>query len=280
MNNNSNELKELVVQESEVTLNPSGDIVDNRIIDGEIVNPRYNNQGLISLSDLIDEFSPFPRQSCILGLCEDGLPLMLDLADPRTSSILILSENKSWLRNLIKFLLTSLIEFNQPSEVRFAMISPDRFGWEFEARSPHCLVNYSPYQREASELVMNLCGIVEQRKSGRQLGPAVIMIIEDLSYTASSSLDKDISIHFRWLIEEGPNANVYTLASLSSVDINSIPERILSCFSRKIIGLDNSIFRLHESTSRSISSRKYPITFPQFGYKTASQFIKFIVPTI
>jgi len=230
----------------------------------------------LTLTQLMDDFGPFPIQSAIFGLCEDNLPILLDLTDPISGSVMILAAPDGGKTNLLKSILWSLIEINSPKEVSFILISPDLDKMGSLRQQPHCVKSCSPYLRESSELIIQLSAIAEQRRSGRQRGPAMVLAIDDLAYFASDNLDGDVIIYLKQLIKAGPKSQIFTIATVNPGDMAVIHPTIASAFKTRILGNKMGLHPL--SKEFAPSSAKLPVN--HFGLKLRNEFVRFSVPTV
>ncbi len=89
------------------------------IIEGEFREQTYLPAPPANLRTIIQETGPFPAASVILGVCEDGLPFMLDLLDHSSGSLLVAGDRRTGKTTLLKTMLASAAYINNPQEVRF-----------------------------------------------------------------------------------------------------------------------------------------------------------------
>lgn len=164
------------------------------------------------IENYIDSIKPLPYYSVLLGTCRDGLPLLIDLANSQLSACLIQAGAKDARIDLLKLILQSAVELNPPRIIQFVIVTPHIQEYKFESGFPHCLDILHPGQREASELVMELSALIEQRHTGRQRGPAVIFAIEGVERFIEI-MDDEILSHFKWILREGPAAKVWPVAT-------------------------------------------------------------------
>lgn len=230
----------------------------------------------LTLNQLMENFGPFPDQSALFGLCEDNLPILLDLADPISGSILIVSGPESGKSNLLRSLLWSLIKINNPKDVSFIFISPGINKVGSLCQQPHCLHAFSPYQRESSELIIKLSANVEQRLSGRGRGPAIILAIDDLGYFASEGMDGDVLVFFEWLIKNGPKTQIFTIATVNPNEMSNIHTSIASAFKTRILGTKMGLHPL----SNEFIPGKENLLRNQFGLQLKNDFVRFSIPSV
>ena len=184
------------------------------------------------IESYIDSIKPLPYFSVLLGTCRDGLPLLIDLANSDLSACLIQAPAKDARNDLLKLMLRSAVQLNPPEIIQYVIITPHIRDYEFESGFPHCLDVLHPGQREAGELVMELSALIEQRNTGRQRGPAVIFVIEELERFINL-MDEEILSNFKWILREGPGARVWPIAT-SNGPARLADKKVTSFFDTRI----------------------------------------------
>jgi FtsK/SpoIIIE family len=254
-------------------------------IEGEVIEGIYRDEYVLptptpSLSTVLGSLGHLPSYSALLGLCDDGLPFLMDLSDPAPGSILITGQPGSGKTRLLAALLTSAARLNDPRSVSFCVISPQLYEVESLGRFPHCQGIAPPYERTASEMIMKLAAIAEQRRSGRELGPAIILAIDDLAYLAGEYLDYGVSVHLKWLLHYGPASMVWPVVTLRSDQFHAVDRRLLGSFSTKVLGqwhFENDPRKLNPG-GRTLSRHLLPEG--TFEVLFNNQWIRFAVPSI
>jgi len=161
----------------------------------------------------LPDLGPLPRYSSIIGVCDDGLPLLFDLSNPSAGCILILGGVQTGKYQLLKSILHSASLLNTPREVNYYVVSPDPGKFAELADYDHCSGVFSSYERSVRELVIELASIAEQRKSGRHTGAVIILAIDDL-YTFLKNREFEVDVHLKWLLKHGPNNGMWCIGTL------------------------------------------------------------------
>jgi hypothetical protein len=259
--------------------------LDLPYVEGEVIEGVFRDEYVLpspgpSLSAVLSSLGHLPSYSALLGLCEDGMPFLVDLSNPSPGSILISGQQGSGKTRLLAALLTSAARLNDAHSVNFCVISPQLHEVESLKRYPHCLGVAAPYERVASEMIMKLAAIAEQRRSGRELGPAVIIAIDDLAYLAGEYLDYGVYVHLKWLLQHGPASMIWPVATLRSDHVQAVDRRLLGSFSTQFIGqwhLENNPQRL-SAANRTFSEHLLPEGTFEVLYN--NQWIRFTVPSV
>ena len=74
---------------------------------------------------------------------------------------------------------------------------------------------YRGYSSQAQELILDICAIAEQRRSGRELGIPIVLIIRNTQgFVKRSSLDFGVKTHLNWLIKRNGKTGVYLVDAI------------------------------------------------------------------
>jgi len=176
------------------------------------------------LSHLIERLAPLPPFTTIVGICDDGLPLLLDLSDPTPGAILIHGHDERGEGRLLQLILASASALNPVQRFNFLLITPDPEPYLHLSALPHCRGIFSSYGRRAAEAVIELTQLADERRSGRNLGAAWVLAIEHLN-TLVQYQGYEVLSHLRWLVQFGPQSGIRPVASLthqsaSAMDMN------------------------------------------------------------
>jgi hypothetical protein len=229
---------------------------------------------------LLDSIQPVPPYTAVFGTCEDGVPFLMDLRDPSPGAILILGDPGSGKSRLLRTILTSTSLINSPDKVNYCLITSNDRSFYAVTGKPHCLAAASPYDRAASDLIMEMSAVTEQRRNGRHRGPAVILAIDDLAKIAGERLDYDVFVHFKWLLKEAPKSHIWPIVTLNIQQLKMVDKRLLSAFGSLFFSSVQSP-RLLEDFAGRYSPPAHSL-FPgyQFEFMYAGDWIKFTLPAV
>jgi hypothetical protein len=191
-----------------------------------------------SLVDLINQNPDLPPQSIILGVCEDGLPLALDLFDPAPGALLVMGDVRADQLDLLHFAVTSSVSRNSPRAVQFLVISHQPETWQswisYSGYDRYCITVTSAQGDQVGDWIVRLADWTEQRRLGQRSGPPILLIIDTLAFLPH--LPYDIRLNFDWMIKEGPQAQIWPLAAISTDLAISLSPRMLRSFQSRFIG--------------------------------------------
>jgi hypothetical protein len=187
-----------------------------------------------TLQSILEENGPLSPYTIFLGMCEDGVPLTLNLVNPAPGALLITADPESGKTRLLRSILFSATQINTADQVVFDIIATNPHEYTDLAELDHCQKLLAHRDREASSLIQELFSELEQRK----LKPAETMIIfaiEDLIQLAHAIDDALLSKLYH-LIKHGPRSGIWTIAVLSSKDVDQIDPNLLEAFRTHLLG--------------------------------------------
>lgn len=149
----------------------------------------FNNPqpGKVKLQALIDQVVPVPASTVVLGLSDDGVPLLARMASPDVAHILIAGTTGSGKSVLLQCIAASLVQTHSPAVIRMLCIDPKGRTFTPLTETPHMVRNPIASTTEALEAIHSLCRTMEARdKHGEYPGekhstPWIIVLIDELA---------------------------------------------------------------------------------------------------
>jgi hypothetical protein len=173
-------------------------------------SPKTAVPGSAALDALLSRLAGLPSQTAILGVCDDELPVLLDLADPAPGALLVTCDEREQRLSVLRTLVHSAAALNSPRHVQFLVLSSQPEEWQPWVKNPvvarHCLGVESLEDGGSDRWLLKLSAWADQRRSGSISGPAVILLVDDLS--AATRLEYDARVNFDWLVKEGPAVKI------------------------------------------------------------------------
>jgi hypothetical protein len=183
-----------------------------------------------SLKTFLKEIEPLPHHSVVIGACDDGLPVLMDLSNPRAGSILIIADPCSGKTGLLTSILSSACTTNPARSLRVTCISSKPGQLDGIARLPHAYQLSSP-----EDTLMEYIRIVEERTASSKSSPAVLLAIDDLP-NLLTRLEPIQVEQLIWLIKQGPAVQVRVIATAESEKLPYLGESILDSFGAWLVG--------------------------------------------
>jgi len=190
------------------------------------------------LTELLDSLSEPPPYAALLGVCEDGLPFLLDLTNPAPGSILSIGDRAAGKTALICSLLHSVCRLNSPDQISFHVVARQPAEYLALEQMEHCQATLSVGEPAVADLIAELVATAETRKRSHPQEPILILAIDDLA-ALLPSLDEQTYARLYWLIRHGPRYQVWTLATLPAESFTATEQldpRFLSAFRTRLFG--------------------------------------------
>ena len=205
---------------------------------GPAASPRLNAllQGLVGL----------PSQTALLGVCDDDLPILLDLADPAPGALLVACDDREERMAALRTLVHTAAALNSPRNVQFLVLSSQPQEWQAWIDGlpavRHCLAIEGLEDGSCDRWLLKLSTWADQRRTGSASGPAVLLIVDDLS--AATRLEYDARVNFDWLVKEGPAVKIWPMAAAAAESLPGLG-RWVRLFKSRVLGytVDPEVYR-------------------------------------
>lgn len=187
-----------------------------------------------TLQELIDGDQAVHTHCIYLGLCEDGLPLTVNLDNPAPGAILIAGDPKSGKTRLLRSILFSAAYINSAADLLFFICTDKPEEYEDIAELENCqeVLRFNDHQLDG--LINELSAEVERRRTKPQ-NPMVILVLDNLDEFIKTT-EKPVIDQFFHLIKHGPRYGIWSLASLSSTTYKQVNPLLLDAFRTHLIG--------------------------------------------
>jgi hypothetical protein len=214
-----------------------------------------------------------PSGSLLLGLAEDGLPVLLDLYDPAPGSLLVAADGGCGKTALLKSLARAA-DLHNPGDIQFGVLTPFPEEWRDHESLPACLGIWPAYHPSAQEFLKQLISWAETLGETRQV---VLLFVDglDLLTTSGSALRAAL----RWLLSNGPERQVWPVVTANPGRLARL-QSWLECFPTRILGQVR-----HSQTAGVLAGGQDLdlgglIPSAQFGLLRAEGWLKFWLPPI
>jgi len=189
----------------------------------------------VRLLPLCDRLSLIPPVTAILGLEQDGTPLLLRLPAPDVTHVLVVGTTGSGKTALARSLLVSLAMHNRQSQVQLVLIDPKGRGFGPIARMPHTLGSVASTPEQAMERLRWLVGEMERRDREGISRPALVVGIDelaDLLMTGGSQVEAMLTR----LSQRGREAGIHLVACTQKPTADVIGGAMKANFPVRLVG--------------------------------------------
>lgn len=224
-----------------------------------------------SSREVLAQFSPLPEEALFLGVAEDGLPLLLNLADPLPGPLLIAGDPRSGKTAFLQGIASAVSRRRPSARIVFSVLSHEPAEWQDLSRSPRCTGVFGFGQTAAVE---HVSALVNQAHTKQSDGPYTLLLVDGLRALME---DMEIQPALRWLLLRGPARRIWPLVTLAAADSLTSPHW-LDFFHTRIFGhMEGSA--PHLTGSGQILFR-HLLPNAQFALREGNQWLTFWIPTL
>jgi len=140
-----------------------------------------SDMAIVRFETLRRKIPKIPELTAVLGVDEDGAPLLLKITSPDVTHILVAGATGSGKTVLLKTIILSLALYNPQSKLQLAIIDPKARGLDALSGVPHLI---RPIEADPARAVYMLEGLVvemERRDRVRISRPAIVVVIDELA---------------------------------------------------------------------------------------------------
>ncbi len=152
-----------------------------------------------------------PFGTALLGLAEDGAPLLVRLPSPDVAHLLIAGTTGSGKTALARTLIASLALNHRRAQLGFVLIDPKGRAFEPLVDLPHLLRPVLRRPEEAGRALADLVEVMLERDRERRCEPRVVVVIDELADLLMSAGSEAAQALTR-LAQRGREAGVHLIA--------------------------------------------------------------------
>lgn len=164
-----------------------------------------------SLTAVLSEIGPLPREALFLGVASDGLPVLLNLHDPVPGPVLIASDAGAGKTAFLQNIARAVIQIHKPSDVQYGAITKHPDEWGGIEETPHRVGIFPTYHNSTQDFILSLASWAHANRNTHQ---SVLLLIDNLEEVAK--LDFDALQNLRWLLLRGPSRRVWPVITMNA----------------------------------------------------------------
>jgi S-DNA-T family DNA segregation ATPase FtsK/SpoIIIE len=190
---------------------------------------------------LVGDQEPIPPITAILGLGEDGTPLLIRLPSPDVAHILVAGTTGSGKTVLLQTMILSLAMVNPPSDLALVLIDPKAHAFRPFERLPHLP---RPVVCDTSDAIETLRGLVQlmERRRTATAGefPHVVVFVDEFADLLMVGGDP-VRRALTRLTQRGREAGIHVVAATQKPTSAALGPLIKANFPVRLVGRVTSV---------------------------------------
>jgi S-DNA-T family DNA segregation ATPase FtsK/SpoIIIE len=203
----------------------------------EVPNPHPHPVLLLELLQRLTQDSRLALPPCtaVLGLDQEGVPLLLRLPSPDVAHLLISGTTGSGKTALARSVVASLALLNSPRCLQFVLVDPKGRGLSPFLSLPHLL---QPVVSSTDAAISTLCRLVsemERRDALAHSSPRIVVVLDELADLVHTG-GRDLEAALTRLTQRGREAGIHLVACTQKPTALSIGSLVKSNFPVRLVG--------------------------------------------
>lgn len=176
-----------------------------------------------------------PTGTAVLGLADDGAPLLVRLPSPDVAHILVAGTTGSGKTALVQTVIMSLALLHHRRQMQFVLIDPKGRSFEPLATLPHLLRPIVSKPDEAVAVLAEMVAMMERRDQDRVCDPQIVIVIDELADLAAAG-GTEIIANIERLVQRGREAGIHVIGATQKPASTVIGSIMKANFPVRLIG--------------------------------------------
>jgi S-DNA-T family DNA segregation ATPase FtsK/SpoIIIE len=176
-----------------------------------------------------------PPTTAVLGLDQEGVPLLLRLPSPNVAHVLIAGTTGSGKTALARTIITSLALNNSQRSLQLVLIDPKARGFLPFANLPHLLLPIVTRVDQAFPVLLRLIHEMERRDAEARSDPRLVLVLDELADLLQVG-GRDMEKLLTRLTQRGREAGIHLVACTQKPAATVISGLIKSNFPVRLVG--------------------------------------------
>jgi hypothetical protein len=219
------------------------------------------------------QVTSLPDGSLLLGMAEDGLPVLLDLYDPAAGPLLVAGDGGSGKTAFLQSLARAS-NLRDPGDIQFGVLTPFPEEWTTLEGQPNCLGIWPAYHPSAQGFLSQLVSRAEALPETRQ---AVLLLCDGLDLVTGGNFQYQPDL--RWLLRYGPERQVWPVVTVNPGRL-TYSQTWLDYFHTRVIGQMKHVHNDRLSVDDPEISLADLLPGRQFGLFRPDSWLKFWLPPL
>ena len=203
----------------------------------EVPRPQGRAVGLLDLCRKLAAQRPLglPPVTAVLGLDEEGAPLLLRLPSPDVAHVLIAGTTGSGKTALARSIVASLALLNPQRSLQLALIDPKGRGLSPFAGLPHLLAPVVTQVDQALDMLRRIVAEMERRDAQDRSDPRLVVVMDELADLLMVG-GREMEEVLTRLTQRGREAGIHLVASTQKPTAALLGGLIKSNFPVRLVG--------------------------------------------
>ena len=224
-----------------------------------------------TLEAVLAKLTPLPKDGLFLGVASDGLPVLLNLSDPRPGAMLLLGDSQSGKTDFLQGVARAASMIHPAGDLRYAVVTSRLEEWENWDSLPHCLGVWEADDASLKDLLFDLAERVQLSGTHETL----LLLVD--GFQSLANLDSETQENLRWLLANGASGRVWTLATLNADQASDLPLWVRA-FGTRIYGRIADPALAERLTSMPGANLRTLLGGAQFCIREKSHWLRFWLP--
>jgi len=176
-----------------------------------------------------------PEITAVLGLDQEGVPLLLRLPSANVAHVLIAGTTGSGKTALARTIVTSLAMYNNQRSLQLVLIDPKGRGFEPLDGLPHLLVPVVRRTEEAQHVLGRLVAEMERRDEEGRSDPRLVVVLDELADLVQVG-GREMERLLTRLTQRGREAGIHLVACTQKPTAAVIGGLVKSNFPVRLVG--------------------------------------------
>jgi S-DNA-T family DNA segregation ATPase FtsK/SpoIIIE len=190
--------------------------------------------------------TPLPLFTAVLGMCDDGAPLLVRLASPDVAHVLISGTTGSGKTALCQTIILSLVMTHRRSQLQLVLVDPKRRAFAPFETLPHLLRPVIGDASEAVQALGELVRLMETRgapikgalgaaQRGAEVTPHIAVVLDELADLVQVG-GKELNEHLTRLVQRGRETGIHVIACTQKPSSQVLGTLVRANFPARLVG--------------------------------------------
>lgn len=177
--------------------------------------------------------------TALLGVATDGVPLMMRLASPDVTHVLISGSKASGKTEAVRTMLASIVLYQKPREIQFLLMDPKASAFEFLANSPHLLGDIATTPERALQHLRWLETELERRENEHVSLPRLVVVVDEIAELLTHA-GREFQVHLARLAQRGRSTGISLIVCTNKANASDLNAALRANFPVRLVGKNSS----------------------------------------